>query len=82
LADTKDAADAFFRTFHTKYTEHIQDIRNNRRNTGFSRHILNTDHRYGSIEDTMTILKIAKKGQYMNSLENYYIQKITNKTSN
>jgi hypothetical protein len=28
------------------------------------------------MEETMTILRTAKKGRYMNSLENYYIQKI------
>jgi hypothetical protein len=68
------------RTFHTRYRENIQNIRNNKRNTGFSHHILNTGHSYGSIEDTMTILKTAKKGQYMKSLENYFIQKIKNRS--
>jgi hypothetical protein len=61
------------RTFHTRYTEHSQDIQNNRDNTGFSQHILDTGNTYDSIENTMTALKTAKKGQYMNSLEKYHI---------
>jgi hypothetical protein len=52
------------RTFLPGDTEPIQDIRINRGNTGFSRHILNTGHSYNSIEDTMTILKVAQKKDY------------------
>jgi hypothetical protein len=53
----------------------IQDMWNNRGNTGFSQHILDTGHSYGSMENTMTVLKTGNKGQYMNSLEKYHIQK-------
>jgi hypothetical protein len=31
--------------------------------------MLNTGHAYGSITDTMKIIKIEKKGKYLNALE-------------
>jgi hypothetical protein len=40
--------------------------------------ILNTGHQFGKTDKIMTIFKTALKGLYMKSLENYYIQKITN----
>jgi hypothetical protein len=44
--------------------------------TGFAQHIFSAGHRYGSINNNMTIIKTAKNGQYMNSLEKFYIQKL------
>jgi hypothetical protein len=60
-----------------RYKQHIQGIKNNKETTGFSRHALNTGHQYVKIKETMTILKTTEKGPYMNSLENYYVQKAT-----
>jgi hypothetical protein len=48
--------------FHTRYKEHIQAVRNNNGNSGYSNHVLNTGHTYGSATDTMKVLKIEKKG--------------------
>jgi hypothetical protein len=44
------------RKFKTRYKEHIQTTRNNGPDTGYSRHILDTGHTYGSIENTITLL--------------------------
>jgi hypothetical protein len=41
------------RTFKTRYKEHIHDIKSNNSNSGYSNHILNNGHAYGTIEDTM-----------------------------
>jgi hypothetical protein len=49
------------RTFKTRYKEHIQAILNNRPDTGYSRHIKDAGHAYGSIDKTLTILRKAKK---------------------
>ena len=65
------------RKFNTRYKEHIHDIRTNNSNTGYSEHILNTGHAYGTIENTMDIIATSKKGQYLNTLENYHIYRIT-----
>jgi hypothetical protein len=60
------------RTFNTRYKEHIHDIRTNNSNTGYANHILNTGHTYGTIIDTMEIMKTERKGRYLNTLERYY----------
>jgi hypothetical protein len=44
------------RTFSIRFKEHIYTIRNNS-NSGYSNHILNTGHAYGTITDTMDIVK-------------------------
>jgi hypothetical protein len=61
------------RTFKTRYKEHIQAIRNNNGNSGYSKHILNTGHTYGSVTDTMKALKTQSKGRHLNTVERYYI---------
>jgi hypothetical protein len=50
------------RIFRTRYKEHIPAIRSNNSNSGYSHHILNTGHAYGTITDIMDIVKIAKGG--------------------
>jgi hypothetical protein len=65
------------RTFNIRYKEHVQDIRNNNNNSVYSNHILNTGHTYGTINDTMDIIRKGKKGQHLNTLEKYYIHKIS-----
>jgi hypothetical protein len=59
------------RTFNTRYKEHIHNIRSNNSNTEYANHILNTGHTYGTITDTMEIIKTERKGRYLNTLERY-----------
>jgi hypothetical protein len=65
------------RTFNIRYKEHIQAIRKNSSNSGYSNHILNTGHTYGTITDTMEIVKTGKKGRHLNTLEKYHIYRIS-----
>jgi hypothetical protein len=58
-----------------RYKEHIQDIRKNNSNSGYSNHILNIGHTYGTIADTMNIIRAGRKGRHLNTLEKYYIYK-------
>jgi hypothetical protein len=67
------------RTFNTRYKEQIHDIRSNNSNTGYSNHILNTEHTYGTVQDTMEIITLGKKGKYLNALERYHIYKVCTK---
>jgi hypothetical protein len=46
------------RNFTTRYKEHIQAIRSSRPNSKYAQHILDTQHTYGTMEDTMDILHI------------------------
>jgi hypothetical protein len=59
------------------YKEHIQAIRNNIGNSGYSNHILNTVHTYGTITDTMDVIRMGRKGRHLNTLERYHIYKIS-----
>jgi hypothetical protein len=61
------------RMFYTWYKEHIQAITYNNCNTGYSDYIINTGHAYGSITDTMRVIKIDKKIKHLNVPEKYYI---------
>jgi hypothetical protein len=56
-----------------RYKEHLKAVHNNQPDTGYSRHILDFGHTHGNIEKTLTILRKAKKGKFLNSLEKYYI---------
>jgi hypothetical protein len=63
----------------SRYKEHIQAIMNNSGNSGYSNHILSTEHTYGNIIDTMNIIKTEKEGKHLNTLEKYYIYTISKK---
>jgi hypothetical protein len=67
------------RTFNTRYKEHIFGIRSHHCNTGYSSHILNTGHTYGTIDDTIEIITIGRKVQYLTTPEKYHIYKIGRK---
>jgi hypothetical protein len=49
------------RTFKSRYKEYLQAIHNNRPDTGYSRHILDSGHTHGNIEKTLTILRKEKR---------------------
>jgi hypothetical protein len=65
------------RTFNTRYKEHTYNIKSNNSNTGYSKRVLNTGHAYGTMEENMDVVRIGRKGQYLNTLEKYYIYKIS-----
>jgi hypothetical protein len=65
------------RSFNIRYKEHMHAIRNINNNSGYSNHILNTGHTYGTINDTMDIIRNGKKRKHLNTLEKYYIHKIS-----
>jgi hypothetical protein len=60
---------------HWQRTQH--PIRNNNSNSGYSNHILNTGHTYGTITDTMDVIKTVRKARHLNILEKYHICKIS-----
>jgi hypothetical protein len=67
------------RTSKARFKEHIQDIRTNKSNTKFAQHILNIEHTYNTIDQTMKILNIKKKGHKLNTLERFEIYNLTTK---
>jgi hypothetical protein len=66
-------------TFRIRYKEHINTIRTNRQNSKFAQHILDTGYEYDTLEQTMKILHVEKKGPKLNTLERFYIDDITKK---
>jgi hypothetical protein len=65
------------RNFKVTYKEHIHAIRSNKTTSKYAQHILETGHAYGNIEDILNILHFEKKSKKMNSLEQYYIYRLT-----
>jgi hypothetical protein len=61
----------------TPDTKNIQAIRSNNSSSGYSNHILNTGHAYGTITDTMDIVRTAKKGKHLNTLERYHMYRLS-----
>jgi hypothetical protein len=61
------------RSFNTRYKEHARAIKYNKETSGYARHILNSGHSYGSIDDTMGIIKIERKGKHLDTLERFHI---------
>jgi hypothetical protein len=61
--------------FKTRFKEHIWDIRYNQNTSKYAQHILNHNHEYGIIENTMDLIRIASKGKNLNILERFYIYK-------
>jgi hypothetical protein len=64
-----------FHVIELQSTIYTRDIKNNRDNIGYAEHILNTRHLYGTIQDTMEIIKAVKKGPIMDTIEKYHIYK-------
>jgi hypothetical protein len=55
----------------------VRDIKSNKELTGYSHHILSrpTGHAYGTLKDTLKIVKLQRKGPHLNTLERLYIYK-------
>jgi hypothetical protein len=65
------------RNFRTRYKEHIHSIKSNNSNSKYAQHILETQHSYGPMKDTMKVLHLNRKGQLMNTWERFHIYKLT-----
>jgi hypothetical protein len=51
------------RTLNIKYREYSHEIRTTNIKFGYSNHILGTGHTYGTIKDTMDIIRTGRKGR-------------------
>jgi hypothetical protein len=61
------------RTFNVRHKAHTHAIRSNRGNSGYLNHILNKGHTYGTMTDTMEVIRTGRKGRRLNTLEKYHI---------
>jgi hypothetical protein len=62
------------RNLKTRYSEHTRYIKNSDPKSAYALHILNNQHEYASIQDSMQLIKTCKKGWHMNITENLYMQ--------
>jgi hypothetical protein len=67
-------------TFRVRFKEHIQVIRNNKSNSKFAQHFLDTGHTFNTIDQTMKVLHVEKKEDKPNSLERFEIYNLTKKS--
>jgi hypothetical protein len=57
-----------------RYWEHIRYVKTNNQSSAHVLHILNSIYEYGSMEDTVELLKTCAKGTKMNCWESLFIQ--------
>jgi hypothetical protein len=65
------------RTIAVCYKEHIRYIRPNDPASAYALHILNQQHEYGCLNETLQFLKTCNKGNLMNQWETFYIQQLS-----
>jgi BarA-like signal transduction histidine kinase len=57
--------------------EHIQAVRKNKQNSRYTQHILEAQHLYDTIDQTMEILHNQKKDHLLNTLERFHTHNLT-----
>jgi hypothetical protein len=62
------------RAIDIRFKEHIRYIRTNNPISAYAAHILHNIHEYGSMNDTLHLLKPCRKGTQMNCWESLQIQ--------
>jgi hypothetical protein len=60
-----------------RYKEHTRYIKYNNSQSAYANHILQNNHEYRPIEQSMELLQKENKGKKMNRWESYYIQYFT-----
>jgi hypothetical protein len=65
------------RSFRSHFKEHTQDCRSGNHWSNFAKHLLDHQHTWHPIEDTMSILHISNKGCMLNTSERFHIYKET-----
>jgi hypothetical protein len=60
------------RSLNIRYKEHIRSIQNNKEDSAFAQHVLNTGQ-YGPMEQIVEMIERARKGRTMNIKENFHI---------
>ena len=65
------------RSFHTRYKEHYRDYKYNKKSSKYAQHLIGNRHSIGSINDTMEILHVIRKGKLMDTWEKFHIYQET-----
>ena len=62
------------RPITVRHKEHIRYIKNCNPISAYAAHILHNRHEFGTVEDTLQLIRSCRKGSRMNQWENLYIQ--------
>jgi hypothetical protein len=57
------------RPFHVRFKEHAQDYKPRTKKSYFAKHLLECDHPFHPIEETMDIIHTTEKGRMLNVIE-------------
>lgn len=60
-------------SFLTRYREHFRDYKYNNGTLKYAQHLLDNKHCIGSINNTMEVLHVMRKGKIMDTLEKFHI---------
>ena len=63
--------------FRTRFSDHFRDFKYANHKSRFAQHLLENGHSIGPIDSIMEILHPTNKGREMDTLEKFYIYKIT-----
>jgi hypothetical protein len=66
------------RDLNTRYKEHLRYIRTNNPKSAFALHILDNNHQYNSMDESLQLVVPCRKRNGLNLLENLYIQLFRN----
>ena len=64
------------RNLRTRFQEHIRCIKTNNPQSAYAQHILNNQHEYGTIAETMTLLQATKTESMLLPFEQFHIQSL------
>jgi hypothetical protein len=59
--------------FSIRYKEHKIAFRNNNHNYSFAKHLNDSAHSFGPMNDIMQIIQCHKKGPHLNTIERFHI---------
>ena len=62
------------RRLQQRYKEHTRYMKQNNPQSSYALHILNSKHEYGTVDDTMTLLKHINRSTLLLPYEQLYIQ--------
>jgi hypothetical protein len=65
------------RPFRTRFKEHQQDCKHNGEKSLYAKHLMEHNHPFHPIENSVHILHTANKGRLLNAIENIYIHRET-----
>ena len=65
------------RPFRLRFREHYNDYKHANNRSKFAQHVIDEGHSFGPMNDVMKIVHFAEKGRMLDTLERFYIYRVT-----